>query len=538
MSLHLPDVIVIVAYFVLIGAIGFWFSRGAKTTESYFVASRNIPMWAVAFTIMATIISTGTFVGHPGTAYQKGLILLVPHLLVPCVLLAVAKVVVPFYRRVVRMSAYEYIGLRFGLGGRFYTSFGFLADRIFDLGVTLVTTAIAINVLTGWDLKPVILGVGAFTILYTLAGGMSAVVWTDVVQGVILMLGGLFVMGRLLFAPEAGAPFAVVGEAWRTGKFSLGSWDLSLATLTDPQMTTVWLFSLAYAVQWTRRYATDQHIVQRYLVAKTDEAASRAAFWSAMLCVPVFVLFMVAGACLAGFFALANVPPPPVADGAMPYFLAHHMPTGLLGLVVAAILAAAMSTVSADLSSVGTVLTTDYFQHFFPRVSDRGRLLCGRVMIAIGGVATVLAAWMLLPDEGAAPLMERVILIASILSGGTLGLFCLGFFTRTATREGCYIGMACCTLFTAWAILTEPRTRVLDTGLNFGLNPILIGVLSHVVLFTTGWLASKIWKGHRPDNLDSLTYWGTSKVLRTGRVLEPAHASSAASSTRSQANRA
>jgi SSS family solute:Na+ symporter len=264
-------------------------------------------------------------------------------------------------------------------------------------------------------------------------------------------------------------------------------------------------------VQWTRRYATDQHIVQRYLVAKTDEAASKAAFWSAMLCVPVFVTFMFAGACLAGFFSLVNVPPPPVADSAMPYFLAHFMPVGLLGLVVAAILAAAMSTVSADLSSVGTVLTTDYFQHFYPNASDRARLLCGRVMIAFGGALTVVAAWLLLPEKDSAPLMERVIMIASILSGGTLGLFCLGFLTRTATRQGCYIGVAGCAVFTAWAILTEPRNRVLDLGFNFPLNPILIGICGHVVLFGTGWLASRVVGGDRPADVERLTFFGLKK---------------------------
>ena len=514
MSLHFLDLAVIALYFVVIAGIGVWATRGPRTAERYFVAGRSIPMWAVAFTIMATIISTGTFVGHPGTAYQKGLILLVPHLLVPFVLLAVAKVVVPFYRRVVKMSAYEYIGQRFGLGGRFYTSFGFLADRIFDLGVTLVTTALAINVLTGWDLKTVILGVGVFTILYTMIGGMEAVVWTDVVQGVVLMIGGLFVLGRLMFAPEAGAPFAVVAETWRQGKLTLGSWDLSLKTFTDPALTTTWLFCLAYAVQWTRRYATDQHIVQRYLVAKSDEAASRAAFVSALLCVPVFVVFMFAGACLAGFFSLANVPPPAVPDSAMPYFLANFMPVGLLGLVVAAVLAAAMSTVSADLSSVGTVLTKDYFLHFKPDASDRACLLCGRLMIAGGGALTVIAAWLLLPEKGSAPLMERVILIASILSGGTLGLFCLGFLTTTATRQGCYVGMACCLAYTAWAILTRGPKPVVDLGLNFPLNPILIGVGGHLVLFGTGWIASKVLGGHRPEDVERLTIYG----LRRGSI--------------------
>ncbi|MCI0434656.1 MAG: hypothetical protein L0271_13600, partial [Gemmatimonadetes bacterium] len=174
MNISPIDIAIIVLYLGVIGGIGFHVSRGQRTAEKFFVAGRSIPMWAVSFTIMATIIGTGTFVGHPGTAYQKGLILLIPHMTVPLVLLVVARIVVPFYRRVVRMSAYEYIGQRFGLGGRFYTSFGFLADRIFDLGVTLLTTALAVNVLTGWDLRTVILGVGLFTIAYTMMGGVTA----------------------------------------------------------------------------------------------------------------------------------------------------------------------------------------------------------------------------------------------------------------------------------------------------------------------------------------------------------------------------
>ncbi len=502
---------IIAVYFAVIGGIGLYVTRGQKTAERFFVAGRSIPMWAVSFTIMATIIGTGTFVGHPGTAYQKGLILLVPHMTVPFVLLFVARIVVPFYRRVVRMSAYEYIGHRFGLGGKFYTSFGFLADRIFDLGVTLLTTALAVNVLTGWELRTVILGVGLFTIAYTMLGGVTAVVWTDVAQGVILMAGGLFIVLRLMFAPEAGAPFAVVAETYRAGKLTLGLGGFSWKAFFSTENNTAYLFILAYAVQWTRRYATDQHIVQRYLVAKDDQSASRAAFVSALLCVPIFAMFMFAGACLNGFFTLAHLPPPPVLDSALPYFLAHYMPAGLLGLVIAAVLAAAMSTVSADLSSVATVLTSDYFGFLFPKATDRAQVQCGRVMVIIGGLLTIGAAWLLLPKQGSAPLMERVIIIASILSGGTLGLFCLGFFTRTATRRGCYIGIAAAALYTAWAILTQPGTRLINLGpyLNYPFNPLLIGLGGHLVLFTTGWLASRLFGGHVPADVERLTYWST-----------------------------
>jgi solute:Na+ symporter, SSS family len=132
--------------------------------------------------------------------------------------------------------------------------------------------------------------------------------------------------------------------------------------------------------------------------------------------------------------------------------------------------------------------------------------------VIIGGLATIAAAWMLLPEEGAAPLMERVITIASILSGGTLGLFCLGFFSRTATRQGAYVGIAVCAVYTAWAILTQPGGRVVDLGFNFPLNPLLMGVVGHLLLFVTGWVASKVIGGYVPPDVERLTYWNLKKV--------------------------
>lgn len=508
MTLHPIDIAVIVAYGLLVAALGIAVSRRQKNTEDYFTAGRSIPGWVVSFTLMGTIIGTGTFVGHPGTSFQKGLIFVVPHMILPIVLLFVAKVIVPFYRRTVRMSAYEYIGQRFGLGGRLYTSFGFLADRVFDVGVTLFTTAIAINVLTGWELRPVILGIALFTAAYTMMGGIKAVVWTDVVQGTVLIIGGAFVLLRLLFAPEAGAPFEVVREAWQGGRLTLGSWDFSWSSFLAGHQTTVWLFTLTAAVQWARRYVTDQHLVQRYLLARTDQEASRAAVSGALICVPVFFTFMFIGACFYGFFKLSGAAYPEIGDSIMPYFMLHYLPTGILGLVSAAILAAAMSTVSSDLTSVATVATTDYFATFLPDTSERTRLRFGRVMILVGSLAAAGSAILLIPEKGAAPVMERALTIAAVLSGGTLGLFCLGFLTRRATRQGCYIGMACCAVFSAWAIVTEPHNRVLNLGFNFGLNPILIGVLGHLVLFTTGYAASLLFGGWRPSNVEQLTFRG------------------------------
>lgn len=509
MSLSPLDYIVLTLYAALIVGMSIAVSRKQKTVEDYFVAGRSMPGWAVAMTLMATLISSGTIVGHPATVYQSGMILLLGSLMLPVVLLFVSKIIVPFYRNHVGMSAYEYIGTRFGLGGRFYSSAGFLADRIFDLGITLLTTSIPITIMTGWPLAEVIVWTGLFTIAYTMVGGIEAVVWTSVIQGFIFIGAALLIVARLLFAPEAGAPFAVVQAAWDGGKFSLGNFDLSWAAFSDPFHTTQWLFILAYSVNWGRRYIADQHMVQRYLIAKSDKDASRGAFWNAILCTPIFFTFMFIGACLFGYYQLSGEAPPALPDQVVPYFISHHMPSGLVGLILAAILSASMSSISADLNSVATVVTADYLLHFKPKTSPRKQLLFGRTMVIVGGLLAASVALIMAPKGGASSIMERAVTVAAILSGGTLGLFFLGFLTRKATRLGCYTGIVACVLFSAWGMLTEPQNRLLNLPFNFEFNPILIGVIGHLILFGVGYATSLIFGGHRPEQVERLTIYGT-----------------------------
>lgn len=507
MTLSSLDYLVLAVYAGATFALSLVVSRRQKTTKDYFIAGQSMPGWAVAMTLMATLISSGTVVGHPATVFDSGMILLLGNLTLPLVLIFVARFIVPFYRRVVRMSAYEFIGTRFGLGGRFYASFGFLGDRLFDLGLTLLTTAIALNIMTGWSLTSVIICLALFTVVYTMIGGIEAVVWTSVVQGAIFIGASIVITLRLLFAPEAGAPFAVVHSAWEGGRFSLGTFDLSWESLVDPFQTSQWLFIMAYAANWGRRYIADQHMVQRYLIAKSDKEASRGALWNALIAVPVYVIFMFIGACLYGYYQLSGQAGPELVDHVVPHFILQAMPAGVIGLILAAILAASMSSISGDLNSVATVLTQDYLGHFFPRCSDRVRLVFGRLMVFAGGVVTTGIALLLIPEEGLASVMERGVTIAAILSGGTLGLFFLGFLTRRATRTGCNLGIIACIIFTAWALLTEPKTRTLDLAFNFELNPILIGLIGHFVLFGVGYVGSLLFGGYRPENVEEFTFY-------------------------------
>lgn len=509
MNLELIDWLIVLAYLVCIVSIGLYVSRGQRTVRKFFTADRSIPSWAVGFTLMATIVGSGTFVGHTGTAYGKGMILFLPHMLLPFVLMIVAVWIVPFYRRVVQMSAYEFVGKRFGLASRIYTSFGFLADRTFDLGVTLLTTSIALYVFTGWDPIYVILGTGLFTLSYTMIGGITAVAWTNVAQGIILSGGAVVILCRVLFAPEIGDPVGIIQTSWEAGKYTFGSWEMSWDMLFDRETTTIWIFFLAYFIQWSRRYITDQHIVQNYLIAKTDRDASRGAFMGALSCLPIFFTFMFIGGSFYGFFELLPGDAGPVnTDEVMPYFLANYIPAGLLGLILAAILAAAMSSVSADLNSIATVLTTDYFGNIYPNASEKVRLLFGRFMVLVGGVSASVIAIMLIPEDGAEPLMQRAITIATIISGGTLGLFCLGFLTRRATRGGVYFGISTCLVFTSWALLSKASgdgSRIVDLGFNWEMNSMLIGVFGHFILFGSGYLFSRIFGGYIPEDIEDLT---------------------------------
>jgi SSS family solute:Na+ symporter len=507
MNLRFLDYVVIVLYGAVIVGITVFFSRRQKTSADYFVAGRSLPAWAVAMAMMAALISSNTLVGHPATAYQKGLILLLGSLTLPLVLLVVARVIVPFYRHVVGMSAYEYLGARFGVGGRLYASSCFIADRLFDVGVTMLTTAVPIGVMTGWDLQAVILWMAAFTVLYTVIGGMETVVWTSVVQGFIFVGAAVIIAARLIFAPECGPPGTVVRAAWDAGKFSLGSFDFSWRSFTDPALTTQWLLILAYTANWARRYIADQHMVQRYLIAKTDRDASRAAIWNGLFCVPVWGIFMLIGSCLYGYYATSGATPPLVSDEVVPYFIVHQLPAGVVGLMLAAILAASMSSISPDLNSIATSFTADLAGHWRPDMNDRTRLLVGRIAVAVAGACAIVVALIMVPkNSSATTIMERAVTVAAILSGGMLGLFFLGFLTRRATRRGCYIGLVTCVLFTAWGTLTEPKNQLLNLGFNFPLNPILIGILGHVIVFVVGYVASRLLGGYVPPNVDQLTF--------------------------------
>jgi solute:Na+ symporter, SSS family len=220
--MRLLDSIIVAAYVVCVMAIGVRFARRQKTTDNYFVAGRSMPGWATGLSLLSTIITSVTFIAYPGSAYAGDWSLLVPGLLFVGVLLLVGSVIVPFFRHVVSMSAYEYFGRRFGRGIRLYSSFAFGVGHFSKMGFVFYLLALTLSSMTGFRVDLIIAITAAITIFYTLLGGVEAIVWTDVVQGFVLWVGIVISISYLLFLPQQG-PAVVLRDAWSHGKMSMGS---------------------------------------------------------------------------------------------------------------------------------------------------------------------------------------------------------------------------------------------------------------------------------------------------------------------------
>lgn len=488
------DITIVAVYFLIVFGIGFYFARGQKTTEDYFLAGRNVPGWVCAFAIVGTMISSTTFVGHPGTVYAQNMWNLPSFFMLPFALIFISRSVVVFYRQTIRMSIYDYLEKRFNYFARAYGAAAFIVSRVVDMSATLYFLAIPVSFLTGIDVWWVIMIVGIATLIMTLVGGIAAVVYSDILQGVLLIVGGLVCLAIALFQPVGGAAH-VLQTAWDGGKFGLGSWTFSWTEMN------IWFLLVGGGIWAVQRYALDQHIVQKYLVAKTDRQAKRSAFVGAIACLGVWGLFFLFGACLWGYYQITGEQLPAdvagVKDNIVPYFIKTQLPVGMIGLVIAALIAAAMSSLDSDLNSMATVIVDDYFARLRPRSADAQRLWVGRVTVAVLGIFSIIFSQLWI---GVGTAMEFAVQIFSLATAGMLGLFALGALSKRATARGAAVGIAACILFTAWATLTSVKLPalnriVLDLGrFNYPWHPFLIGVFNHAILFVVGSVASRLLK--------------------------------------------
>lgn len=504
LNIHWIDlVIVIISVAFTLGA-GFYFASRQKSSDQYFSGSKTIPAWAIGISIFATLISSVTFLAYPAAAYKANWILLVQGLMVPIVLVCVIWVIVPLFRKVIRLSTYEYFERRFGVFARMYSSIAFILTHFSKMGTVLYLVSLALATLTGLDVTTYILMLSIVIILLTLLGGMEAVIWMDVIQGFLLIGGGLLCVGILLFNVEGGA-VNMLNEAVSMKKIDFGPYDFSFTKLTFWVLVVNGIF---YALQ---KYGTDQTIVQRYLAAKNDKDAKKAAYIGVFASVPVWALFMLIGSLLFVFYNSggATLPEGMNADQAFTYFIGTELPVGAVGLVLAALIAAAVSSLDSDMNCLAAIGVEDFYQSFKPNCTDKDRLIVGRFLVLFSGLAMSAVALLYHAWEGEG-VLGVVFELYAIFSAGIVGIFLLGLFSRQANKQGLYVGLVVCIAFTAYAVLTTTKIDggiILDLGnYNFPQHKYMLGVYSHLIVLVVGYLASFLFKSEKVD--DSLTFYG------------------------------
>lgn len=444
MGLNVLDVAVIAVYLVCVTAFGMHFRKKQTTVKGYFLAGQTIPWWAIALSIAAAETSTLTIISVPGMAYETDFrfLQLVLGYMVGRVIISF--LLIPHYFRGDLVTAYQLIDRRFGSKLRTLTAGLFLITRAAAEGVRVFAVAIVVgialsNLLGGFsdygrDVAAIAI-VTLLTLIYTFRGGMEAVIWTDVVQLSMYLTGtmvGFFTILHLV----PGGWHTVYGVAATAGKFHIFnfSWNF-YATYT------FWSGVIGGAFLTTASHGTDQLIVQRLLSSKTERQSKIALLASGVMVLFQFSLFLLIGAMLYVFYRLF---PPVVAftrsDTIFPTFVVTRMPHGISGLLIAAILAAAMSNLSAALYSLSSTTIVDFYSRINPRASENHRVFLSRMATVSWGVVLFVLA---IAARHGGKVLEAGLSIASVAYGSLLGVFLLGVLTRRASERGAMAGMLC-----------------------------------------------------------------------------------------------
>jgi SSS family solute:Na+ symporter len=438
-GLNALDFIVIVAYLAGITALGVYVGRRQRDAKDYFVADREIPWWAVMFSIVASETSALTFISIPGLAYVSDLGFLEIALGYLVGRIALAYTLLPRYYEGNLVTAYALLEQRFGLATRRFTSIVFMVTRGMADSVRVFATAVPIALIIGpllpaGAVMPVaVLVLGTLTILYTIKGGMRAVVWTEIVQASVYLIGGI---SALMIATSLvnGGWGALIPAASAAGKLKIVSWYTGF-----DQPNTMFAGVIGGAFLSMASHGADQLIVQRLLSARSLRAAQAAVIGSGVAVIAQFALFLMLGISLWGFYGGR---PFPIPDSIFPTFIVDQMPHGLMGLLLAAVLAATMSTHSGAINSLAAASTHDIYLPLTQRSADDPRTLrVGRIFALIWGIVLTGGA-LLFPQNAKTPVVVVALSIASFTYGGLLGGFFLAIFWRRARQRDAILGMS------------------------------------------------------------------------------------------------
>ena len=446
------DLVVVLVYLVGTTWLGIWLGRDQKTARAYFVVDSAVPWWAILFSVVATETSAITFISIPGLAYGADLSFLQVATGYLLGRIVIAYTLLPRYYQGELVTAYALLERRFGIATRRFASITFMATRLFGDSVRLFATAIPVALIIG-PIVPAeyvtplsVLLIGVLTVIYTYHGGMKAVIWTDVVQTGVYMLGGvaaIYLLGRGV----DGGWGAIIDRAAAAGKLRI--FDLYTG-LDRPH--TLWAGLLGGAFLSMASHGADQMIVQRLLASNRLEDARKALIGSGIAVIAQFALFLFIGVGLWAFYDARTFARP---DEIFPTFIIEVMPPGLTGLVIAAILAAAMSTVSSSLNSLAAATTHDIYLPLSKRDPAEAAVFRAAKIFTLVWAALLIGAALLYRAQGT-PVVVVALSIASFTYGGLLGGFFLGMLSKRAIQRDAILGMAIGILVMSIIVFARP----------------------------------------------------------------------------------
>lgn len=528
------DWCIVAVYFIVIASMGPIFARRNKSTEGFFLGNRAFPAWLLGLAMFATSISSITVVAYPADAYKTAYLRLLPVFMLPVGIYIASKIFLPFFRRSKCTSAFEYLEGRFGPGVRVYAAIAFVIQQVMRVSTILYLVSLLFQQMTGASPYWCIVIGGAVIAVYTVAGGIRAIVWAQFIQAFLLWFGAITCMIVVIHGIDGGIP-AVISTAMADGKFMLG--DLNQATgkieavpwfsIQDKAIIMMLVIGLS---NWLTEYSCNQNVIQKYVSAKNPKEATKS-IWICCFCsVPTWAFFMFLGTCFYVFFK--QHPDPQAADiltGAnnakaeaiLPYFCIRQIPMGLAGLVITGVLSAAMSASASSISSISAVSITDiYRRHFVKKGKEQHYVTAARVVSALscllmmgGAVLFLMMSKLTLQDTGTK--------LTALFAGGLFGIYLLGFLTKRGNGRSVAIGIVVTLLFSAYMAAAQMGFVTKEFFMShFGLSDSLsalisrpmhtyyVGVAGHLLIFLLVYFISALFQREKRD-LTNLTVWTT-----------------------------
>ena len=513
MKLHWLDITALVAYLGILVAMGLYFSRKNTNTEEYFVGGRSFSGWVIGLSMIGTSISSITFLAFPADAFKTAWLRILPGFTLPLVIIIAAYFFLPFYRRTKITSAYEYLENRFGPSIRTYGAVTFMISQLVRVSIILYLLSLLMHEITGLDPLVSILVAGFFVSIYTVIGGIDAVIWTDVLQTIMLVLGGIIALSVIVYELPGG--FAQIIEValrdgkmafadWKDGTILPVSWGFSLSEKTALMMLFVGI------TEWLQEYTSNQNVIQRYAAAKSIHEARKAMFVS-FSNVPIWAFYFFLGTALYVFFQVFPTPETGemlngvrTAEQVLPYFIIHYLPPGIGGLVIAAAAAAAMSSLDSSINAISTIGVHDIYRRLWKKNKDDKHYLHVAWTLATTVSILMIGGAIILSQTETKTLQDASVMLISLLMGGVTGLYMIGFLTRLGDERTAWIGIIFTFTFSLWTILSGQG--VLPDWISAPFDLYYTGFIGNIIMFATIFGAASLIS-KRKRELKNLTVW-------------------------------